>query len=128
MASPVWIELGKLVLGAIMVAFALVGILVAVRFDRWHAALVQLETVACRARDDAMFEMTAARQRLRSFKSRFDEKEDRQDLQEVSRLLQNAGSVISMIMAREKSFLQWGFAGVKLANTAMKYWKNRGKS
>jgi hypothetical protein len=124
-----WIELGKIVLGLIMIAGALVSLVVALRFGSWHERLVEMEAVACKGRDDAMFEMTAARQRLRSFKTRFEEKPvDGEDFQDTLKLLQQAGSVVSLVMAKERSILSWGLAGAKLANTAIKYWKSRGKS
>jgi len=124
-----WIEVGKIVLGLIMLAGALAGLVVALRFGSWHDRLVELEAVACKRRDDAMFEMTAARQRLRTFKSRFEEKPaDGQDYQDALKLLQQAGSVVSLVMAKERSMLSWGLAGAKLANSAIKYWKSRGKS
>jgi hypothetical protein len=117
--------IGKIVLTIIFVALSLVGIYILFQFRRWHTDLLQMEQTAHFLRDDAMFNMMSYRANLASVKQKIAAAENR--ITTSGPVLSNkvvvdsALAALTMLMQKERSILQWGTLGVKLAKSAFDY-------
>jgi hypothetical protein len=124
--TQLWIDRAKLVLSAFMLTLSVLFLWVLFNKQRLLDELALQEMLADDARDDAMFELTAARSRLSQIERRLVTSTQPAPPARVNKLLvQYASSAVMMVIQKEKSFIQWGFWAAKVGRSMYQYFQNR---
>lgn len=115
----------KLLLSEIMIMVSFLCLSVFFHRKRYFEELYRQELLADRARDDAMFELTAVRTRLATVENRL-AKSTRPNPTRMNKLLiEHASSAVMMVLQKERGFIQWGLWAAKLGKGAFDYFKSR---
>jgi hypothetical protein len=112
--QPWWVDVAKLVLGAIMLVASGLALWVSLKFPQWYDDLVRLEALATHARDDVMFEFTAARARLARVKESLRAKRQPPSLDFGQVLADNAAPILALVFEKERTLVQWGVLASKI--------------
>lgn len=120
-----FIYVGKIVLTIVFFALSFIGIYILFNCRRWYRQLLVLEQQAHWLRDDAMFNMTSYRSSLAKVKERLAGAEQKMTTTgpAISNklVIDSVLAALKMLVQKEKSILQWGTLGVKLAKSAFDY-------
>lgn len=113
--QPWWVDVAKLVLGAIMLVASGLALWVSLKSPRWYDNLVRLEALATHARDDVMFEFTAARARLARVKEWLTSRRQPPWLDFGQVLAENAVPILALVVEKERTLVQWGVLAGKIS-------------
>ncbi len=123
-----WISLAKVTLGLIMLGLSLVSFYVVLMAGKWHAQLVNLEQTANFYRDELMFQFIVARSRLDEMKGYISRRRQANSVSLNPQVLKSIGSILLLVVRKEKSIVQWGMLIVKLGGSLLNFLKSSGKA
>lgn len=126
--SPIWIMIAKLLLAAIMIGFSLLCIFIVLKARLWKESLAVIEAECNEARDMAMLQGTMLRSQLFEVQERLKKKPEKAEIEVVSNLVRQAVPLLNLLVRRETSIFKWGFAGVKLVQSAFDYFSQKSKN
>jgi hypothetical protein len=120
-----FIYIGKLVLTIVFLTLSIFGLYITFNCRRWYIDLLRLEQNAHYLRDDAMFNLTSYRSQLAKVKQSITQAEAKMTMSgpviSNKLVMDSAVAALKMFIRKEKSILQWGALGVKLAKSAFDY-------
>lgn len=124
-----WVDVAKIVLGTFMLVASVASFFVAIKFPKWCEQLAVLEKLADQARDDTMFEMTAARSRLAEVKRSLQYRpRNPQKINVQAILVENAVPILTMVLAKERTMAQLGSLAAKIGMSAVTQFFRKSKS
>ena len=119
------IGFAKLLLVEVMLAISIFCVWIFLHRRQYFEELYRQEVLAERARDDAMFELTAVRTRLAAVEDRLT-RSSRPNPGRINKMLvQYAGSAVMMLLQKERSYVQWGLWAAKFGKTVFDYFRDR---
>ncbi len=122
LAQPFWVDVAKIVLGTFMLIASIAAFYVSLKFPQWCEQLVVLEKLAGHVRDDAMFEMTAARARLAKVKKSLEYRPPNPQTIDVKAILaENVVPILALVLKRERTLAQFGALAGKIGITAVSH-------
>ena len=126
--SPIWIYTGKILLALIMFAFGAIAILIFLKRTQWKTQLEALEVECDEVRDMVMLQGTVVRYQLHEFKEKLNKKPEQvSEVEIVTKIVRQAMPLLSLLVKKETSLVQWGFAGTKLVKTIFDFFSDRKK-
>lgn len=126
--QSLWMSLAKMVLGLIMLGLSFLSLYVVFMAGKWHAQLVTLEQTANFCRDELMFQFVIARSRLDEMNGQLSRRRESPSLCLNPQVLKGVGSILLLVVCKEKSLWQWGMLVTKLAGSLLNSFKSTGSA